>query len=404
MRRQASSFIISFFFVLLLLGASALSIESEQEEYFKGEEIVITGSCDSETVLIAFLNATRDVVEETVDCEENAFSYSYQTSFLDPAGPWWLNALAIKPIKYSMEDAQTRIRVKPVRDSEYYLIRFLSPSERTIARYTDTDISVRVTDAEENVDGAKVVAWDAQGEKLELTALGAGKYGAQYSIPIDTSLEEWGIIVTAEKDINGVVRGGEARVDVSIGNMPIEIEIVKPDTKNFEIGNTVALEIKASYFNGKPLQGAIAKVSFRKKESDMQGAGSTFTHNIELDKDDIGAKKIVVLVMDRFGNSKSTEFDIIIGESLFSKVIEAAPFAIITLVILAAVFFLVLPQRKKSTKISGLGKRKKSLEKDIEKLQEEYFEEGKWGVEAYNKRIGELEAELSEVKKQLKIR
>ena len=72
---------IALFLLCILISASALSIKAERDEFFKGEEIVISGNCDG-GVEVYFLNSEREIVRDKVACADEQYSFSYQTSFL----------------------------------------------------------------------------------------------------------------------------------------------------------------------------------------------------------------------------------------------------------------------------------------------------------------------------------
>lgn len=385
----------ALFLLCILIGASAaLSVKAERDEFSKGEEIVLSGNCNNR-VEIYFLNSEREIARGQAECLDEQYSFSHEISFLDPAGIWWAWA------EEGAAKRKVQLKVNATRESQFYLITFLSPSEESYFRGQDINISVRITDAGQNVEQAKANTWDSEGKKLEMLHFGNGVYLVNYRIPENANIEDWAIVVTAEKN----KFGGERRINVSVEKAPIAINIIKPEFKNFEVDSTLEVEIALTYLNGQPVEGASVEMLFGEERMEMlpQGNG-VFTQSIELERGDLGAKKIAIMVVDSQDNDTNTQLDIIVSDSIISSAITLIPIAAVLVVIALVVIFVVKPMLKEKEDVSGLKKQEKRLEEQITKLQKDYFAWGRVSKEYYNGKSVELQAKLSDVKKKLKIR
>jgi len=400
MGKRASKFVILFlFFVFVFYAGNALTIATDKEEYIKGEEIHASGNCDSDKVKISLQNSERKVFEKEVNCLDSSFELNYLITFLDPGGIWLLKAYSLG------EEKTTRVRVKPSRESQFYLITFLSPSKESYLRTEDLNVRVRITDAGENLEGAAVFTWDVFGEKKQLIPMGKGLYSLPYQVPVDASIGNWKIVVTAEKIVEGERFGGEKSRFIAIENGWIKIELVKPKVKNFAVGSAAVIELKASYLNGKRPLNPIASLSFDGKTIEMAHAGDgIFIHSLALGKNDVGTKKINLLVKDEFGNSGESQIEIVVSEGPLFWIIEVGPYTIILFGIIVAILFFALSRVKKKKAKKRLEKQRQAVEEKIKKVQQDYFENGKISKRKYKQKIAELEATLSEIRQRLKIR
>jgi hypothetical protein len=318
---------------------------------------------------------------------------------LDPAGIWWAW------VEEGTTKRKFQLKVNATRESQFYLITFLSPSEESYFREQDLNISVRITDAGQIVDRAKVYTWNSEGKRLEMLYFSEGVYLVNYRIPSNAKIEDWAIMVTAEKENLGETFGGERRINVSVKKAPITINIIKPEFKNFEVDSTLEMEIALTYLSGQPVTDASVGMLFGEEKLELVSQGNgLFSQSFVLEREDLGAKKITVTVVDAQDNDANTQFDIIISDSIISNAITLIPIASVLIVLALIGIFVVKPLIKEKEDVASLKKQKKSLEARLNKLQKDYFAWGKVSKEYYNGKSVELQAKLSDVKKKLKIR
>ncbi|MDP6670876.1 MAG: hypothetical protein QGI60_03600 [archaeon] len=391
--------LLALFLLCIFISASAaLSIKAERDEFFKGEEIVVSGNCNT-GLEVYFLNAEREITRAQVECVDEQYSFSYQTSFLDPAGIWWAWA------KEGTDKRKFQLKVNATRESQFYLITFLSPSEESYFREQDLNISVRITDAGQIVNNAKAYTWDSEGKKLEMLYFSEGVYLVNYRIPSNAKIEDWAIVVTAEREKFNETFGGERRINVSVEKAPIAINIIKPEFKNFEVDSTLEMEIALTYLSGQPVKDANVEMLFGEELLGMESQGNgTFTQSFVLEREDLGAKKISIIVVDSQDNDANTQFDIIVSDSIISNAITLIPIVSVLIILALIGIFVVKPILTEKEDIASLKKQKKRLETQLNKLQKDYFAWGRVSKEYYNGKNVELQAKLSDVKKKLKIR
>jgi hypothetical protein len=384
------------FFALFLCSASGLTVSADKGEYLKGETIIVSGECDAD-VEVRMLSAKRMVFEGNAECRDHAFELSYEIAFSDPAGAWNI------AVSSGDRDETERVIVKPVRESQFFIITFLSPSREIYARGEDLNMSVRVTDAGEEVESASVFTWGALGEKMELAYLGEGIYFLHYSIPPDAPTGQWNVVVTAEKNAGERTFGGENSKILSIEKALIPIAFAKPAVKSVQAGETLEIEVKATYPNGSLLRSPSAALSFDGRTCEMHDNNNGFfACSLEVEAAQAGVRQILVEISDEFGNTGKSGMDITVGIGAASVLLGILPAAVVLLAAAFAAWFFALPRMRQKRESRFLGKEGKELEAKIRKLQEDYFEKGSVGKEEYRRRIAGLEAELEEVKKKLK--
>ncbi|MAG21841.1 MAG: hypothetical protein CL943_00860 [Candidatus Diapherotrites archaeon] len=393
-----NSLVVAVAFLVIAMSYSVFGagLIINQTEYLKGETITISGTC-SEQVQISLLNLDRKIFEESAECLGFRYEASYQTSFSDPSGFW--NATAME----GEVEKNKKFRVLPTKESQFYVIIFLSPSEPGQARTSELDILVRVTDAGQDVDNADVFTWTAEGEKIQLEEIGSGNYRLLYNVPVNADLGRWALVITAEKNVEGEMFGGENTSQLTIENAPIAIEVLEPATKTVQAGSELSIKVSANYENGKLLANPIASVQFNGDSFEMDDGGAgNFAYSLPLELEDTGAKKVLVNLEDEFGNENTITINLSVVSSPFAGLLELLP--VLVVLIVAGIIFAVflLPKLRAKESESSLENRRNALEKELKKLQDNYFNKGNIKKEVYNKKKEKIETELVEVRKRLK--
>ncbi len=372
--------------------------ETSKESYSKGETISVSGEC-FDNVSISISSLGRQIIGQDIACQNSAFAFDYEIQFYDPVGIW-----RIKSLEGAKEDSST-VSVKHVRESQFYLITFLSPAKESFYRKEMVNISARIQDAGANVEDAEVFTWLPTGEKVVLAHRGEGVYGIDYEISANERIGPWKITVSAKKESDAGVFGGENSTTVRVDKAPIIVDLVKPNTKGFSLGTDIEVEINVSYEDGSTPENISATVFFDGTETEMAGQGNgIFTHSIPLTKEDLGIKKIIVTVSDEFENETMLVHEITVSESIFSLAMDLAPYLVAILIVLVVVAVVVVPRFREKQDVSSLAKRQKLLDSKVIKLQTDYFTKGTLSKTVYDKKIAKYEVELREIKKKLKIR
>ncbi|MFH1225592.1 MAG: hypothetical protein V1676_07370 [Candidatus Diapherotrites archaeon] len=396
--RPARFLPVALFLVLALCFASAVSIETDSAEYFKGATIKAGGDCDEgEIILLNAAGMGREVFAEKLTCgADGRFYFSRAISNLDPAGIWSVSAEAP-----SGSDSK-EITVTPTKQSQYLLIVFLSPGSATVHRTDSIEVSVRVTDSGEPVADADVVMWGTAGERHALEYKGDGKYSATAEIPFDAPSGAWKLTVTAESRVSGEPRGGEAALMVNLAPTPIKIDVLRPSVTNFDSGSNIRFTVALSYLNGKPVNDAAVTVEIKGVQLPLSWQSENiYDLNYALQESDSGSLPVNITAEDAYGNSGEKRLDLVIGGNVWKFLGFALLAAAVCFAAIAVIAAIALSKLRKHSGIRSLEHAIEETNAKAKRLQEDYFERNLVGKDAYRARGKELDQKLRSLEDRL---
>ncbi|MBU0661833.1 MAG: hypothetical protein ABH854_04380 [Candidatus Diapherotrites archaeon] len=389
--KRAAIMIVLFAAVLLAPFASALSITPGSAEYLKGETVSLRGGCIAgETIAISVTSTRREIISGELPCPDSgAFEFTHQISYLDPAGEW--TALA----EAESGRASVEFNIAPTKPSRYLLISFLSPGRATLHRSDAVEINVKITDSGTPVEDAQAIAWDIMGNKRMLVYKGDGIYSTGTEIPLDAPSGIWSLAVTAQRGVNGELRGGEGGLNLKVEPAEISIGILRPYTRNFDVGSIIHLTVALTYADGTPVTDAIASVNIKGENMPMAWRGENlYDFNYSAMDIDRGSLALIVTAEDGHGNRGEEKIDVVIGTTPWAMlgvvlVAGAAIFAV-----LAIAFIITVTLFRKHSRAQSLKQKLSETNAEIRRLQEDYFDNTSIGRESYRTKLKSMNKKL----------
>ena len=378
--------------------AFAITVDTCSENYPKGENVCVTGSCEPGIIEISINSLGRDVLTKNIHCTDGNFELNYLTRFSDPSGVWTVTAKAIDV--EGTPTVEKTVRVSQVRESQFFLITFLSPSKDSYFRTEAADITARVTDAGVPIEGADVFTWLPNGNKTQIPYAGNGIYSLGYVVKPNDNLGTWKLTVTTENQN----AGGENSMSILVKKAPIAIDLIEPAGRSFDVGSDIPVKLKASYLDGSAPQQASAVADFDGKRYELANIGNgEFEQAIKTFGAVGGAKSLEITLVDAFGNEGHKKIDLALSESVFSLASGVWPYIIAMLAVTLIILFVVRPKMRLKKETKGIENRANELEDKIKKIQKDYFQKGAISKQIYTKKLSAFEAELAEARKKLKI-
>ncbi len=258
----------------------ALTLTTDKDNYEKGETIRISGTAkdprgenvENGMAEIQFICEDLKFREENVRIENGVFSYDYPIWFGDPDGIWTIRVEAEDNLK-NTGTVTIYITVGTPPGVEYFKITIHEPTMGS--RYARGEVirfSVEVkTEDDLPVENAEVFFISPLGVRGHFDPMvGAlGVYTADYKVGWGDPLGSWVARITAEK---GLKQGG-AQTIVEIQAKPLVISLLSPSPGDqVEVGETVQIRVKVTYWNGDPVEGATVTVTM------LAGENLTLVH------------------------------------------------------------------------------------------------------------------------------
>ena len=383
-------------FLIFLTLVNALTFNLNPSEITKEEIIQMHGDCDEGSIKIYADNYDRFVFEKSLECDDSGKYFAeYEVSFLDPEGYWNI---------YSEQNNELKsetVLIKPTKKSKFLVITFLSPGKESYYKNEYLDLSVKITDAGNIVEDAKVIFWDLHDERQKLEYQKDGIYSVEYTIPLDTDTTEWQIRITAEQENEDEKIGGEAKLNIEIENAKFKINVLKPDKPSIETGSQLIVEAEITYLNNKEFDGK-AKVQIGDHEFSLdKKTNNVYSGTMFVSDEYLESESIIISIEDKFGNSANKEINLLVTSGFFSSLLSETGYLIAGLVLIIIFGLFVYPKVKTKLETNNLKKEKKILNSQIRELQKDYFERNKMPKKTYNKKLAEFELRLAEIEKTL---
>lgn len=386
--------------MLLIMSFSyALTLKTDQSSYDKGEEIVLSGSCDNTIIhnIKAELGKIT-IFEKNVICSEGKFEFKYETSFLDPIGTWKITLFTF--------DNETGIlmQIKPTHDSAFYRITFLSPANFEFKKGESVFISIELADSGTPVDDAEVLMYDALGRKINLKPEGNGIYDVNYSIPYNAATGDWDLIVTAQKQPNGTIYGGERKIETKITETLFNFEIIEPAKQTYEQSDSIPFKTKITYPNGAKLKKEnvdIAELRIGNQKIPLE-INSEEEFILSHSPRESGNQVFLLYVKDNAGNEGTKRVELVITCSITCLVKTYGLMAFVIILVLGVVSRLFYAKTKNALQLIQLKKDKEKTLDLIKNLQTEYFEKGIMPASSYKKNLANYKSKLIDLEEKIK--
>ena len=393
--------VFAAFLALLAVSAAAVTVELDKSTYFKGQEMGVSGSCTAnETVEVSALLGKAKAFTQAVPCGADGKYSLFQTlSFSMPSGKW-----VVKAAEGAASDSK-EAEVQPTKESDYYLITFVSPAPVKHYKTEALTISVKVTESGEPISGAGVVFYDAEGDLKPLEETGLGVYSAEYSLPYNAPGGNWFLYALAEKETDKKYGGANSLV-VGVDRADLQLEILEPSIQNFDLGTEIPFKVKAIYSGGKPIVNGTAWMEFNGAKTELQALSSeegVFTGGFKTKEEHIGSLTFNFVVQDGAQNEGRKAVDMVVTVDRFALFIKNNWLYLVIGLLAAgtAIYVSYSKVRGRLDRKSLLAERAK-LREAVRKIQTDYFDKMVIDKNTFKKRLGEAEARLIEIDKSLK--
>ncbi len=386
--------------VLLVLffsySALAVTLQAGQSEITKGQDLVLSGSCQGD-VSVSIESEEKKIWEKKISCSNDQFESRYKVDFLVPSGD-----LSVT-VRDEASQEQKTVRVLASRDSAFFTVSFLSPTQRELGRTDEIDLTVEVLDAGQSVENASVQSWLPDGSPVVLPMIRPGVYSLPVDIAFDTPLNPWLVVVTAQKKQESKTVGGEQRTAISILAAPILIEMVSPTVPNVDALQNTVFRFNISYANGKPLQSPTVLLRALENEQTLEPeTEGVYSATLRFLEEQSGNQTVEILVRDAAQNTSQKTFSFFVSNSATTVLLKNLPYLVLLVILVFGVAFWLVPKIKNKKSGEKMGVRKEQIERELAELQTAYFEKTAISKDAFSQKTAELRKELDDLSKKLK--
>ncbi|MAG18240.1 MAG: hypothetical protein CL944_02080 [Candidatus Diapherotrites archaeon] len=387
--------------VLFLAGfSSALTLKSGQTNYEKGSEIILSGSCDlGDMHRISAELGNKKIFDEQINCfSDGKFDFKYPTSFLDPSGNWRIKLFTPE------NETEIIVIVKPIPESAFYRITFLSPAGVAFKRGETIFISIEMTDSGEIVNDAQVVMYDVFGRKIYLKAEGNGIYDVNYGVPFNAPEEKWGLTVVAQKEDDGKLYGGERLLEIEILPASFIFQIIEPVNQTYEQSDKIPIKAKVTYSNGVSLtqtniEVAELRVGQEKIPFEINSNGELI---LAYAPKETGNQIYRIYLKDNAGNESEHKIELIVTCSATCMVKNYGLIVLVVVLVLGVVSKLFYTKINYSVQLLKLKNEKAKTTELIKDLQREYFEKAVMPAKSYKSNMATYKSKLIELDEKIK--
>ncbi|MCR4335097.1 MAG: hypothetical protein NUV57_01015 [archaeon] len=390
--------IIAFLFLAGFSGA--LTLKSSQTNYEKGSEIILSGSCDLGKVhMLSAELGNKKIFDESVNCfSDGKFDFKYKISFLDPSGNWRIKLFTPE------NETEIIVIVKPIPESAFYRITFLSPAGVAFKRGETILLSVEIADSGKIVDGAQIVMYDVFGEKIDLKPEGNGIYDLNYGIPFNAPEEKWSLIVVAQKEENDKLYGGERLLEIEILPAIFSFQILEPVNQTYEQSDKIPIKVKATYSNGANLTQAnieIAELRVGEERIPFE-INSNGELILAYEPKKTGNQLYKIYLKDNAGNESEHKIELIVTCSATCLLKNYGLIVLVIILVSGVIVKLFYTKINYSVQLLSLKNEKAKTTELIKDLQREYFEKAVMPATSYKNNMATYKSKVIELDEKIR--
>ncbi|MDO8624471.1 MAG: hypothetical protein Q7R47_00155, partial [Candidatus Diapherotrites archaeon] len=289
----------------------------------------------------------------------------YPIAYIDPVGDWRIEIPATDPVY---------VHIDPTTDSGVLVLAITSPASGHYKRIQTIPITIRVTKNNQPVSNALVVIWDIPGERRILTEQTDGTYTLEYAIPASARTGRWAIYATAQAIVSNQHLGGQYQQPIEIDETALQLEIVRPIYPQYNIGDTVEIELRPSY----TLQQSPEHVTFHATLGTHALAfqktnSNTYTATFPITPDTERNLVLDVTATDDYNNTGHLTRTLGISGTTDYYLQQYGLGAIVAVILFLTALHVLLSTHKKANKIKALVREQQELADAEKTVQEKYF-------------------------------
>ncbi len=336
--------------------------------------------------------------------KDGNFLAEYKTSLIDRPGIWTVFIEGNGP-NNNFVLFESEIEVIEPGSERFLVVEILTQIKDEYERGEELSLIVTVKDELDNpVDGASVKITGPLNENIMLVQLAQGQYSGAYKIPHDMPWGQQDLSISATKKMDGIIVSGNTSLKFIVGRTTINVEIVEPTGKHYQVGDNLSPGVFLSYASGEWVVNAEVEMLINNREVGLAPEKTGFfTTNYFVQEQDMGQAKVSFHVKDDAGNEGFAET--FIEVSGFSLVYTLQRNIILVAGTIAALAMIGFSSRAIFVKRGRKGKlkrRKVQLEALEKELQKRYFKDGSVKKEEYEALMEKYETELQQIGKFLK--
>jgi hypothetical protein len=395
-----------------------LTLATDKENYNQGEIIRISGTAldvtgkliPSGTATIKFSSGDWSW-ENTVRISGGAFADNFRISFGHPTGTWTILVNAADGLGNS-GTASKNVSVA-IPETHVYHVAILSPvGGLTYSRGEDIDISVNITEAGEGVENATVFLNTPTGEKITLTDVSGGFYTGRYRLKWGDPEGTWWVSVEGKKTVDSTFRAGGSYINVVIEPAMLQVALLSPTERRFEVGQSIKVSAEVSYPDGTLVEDVIVTVTTPAGENLvlMYEAPGIYSADYVVTERDTGPWTLKVSAVDLYGNAGEKSSVISIVPPSPVGVLARYWWAFLAILVGVGVVSAYVVQKARFVgRLERVRKEKREVIRLMKEAETKYYREGSITrdtfdelMRGYEKRAAELEREERVLKARVK--
>jgi hypothetical protein len=387
-----------------------LTLATDNENYEKGQTIQISGTAmDPKGNPVASGTATIQLSSgdwgrsTTVQITNGSYRDNYQISFGDPERTWTITVTA-QDDDGNSGSASKNIGVRTPPAYAYYTVQILSPvAGLSYSRGSNIDISVKVTEGGANVENAEVSLNTPVGGKITLNETLPGTYTGRYTLRWDDPAGTWSISVEGKKTIDNTFKAGGNYINIQIEPATLQITLLSPTERKFEVGQSVKVSAEVSYPDGTLIEDVIVGATTPAGENLILAYESPgiYGTNYVITEQDVGTWILEVSAADLNGNSGSKKSAISIVPMGTIGIFAAYWWAVLSGIVAIGVASAFVARRVRlSSRLKKIEKEKREIPKLKKEADIKYFKEGAISRDTYDELIKKYDTRLEELRRE----
>lgn len=302
--------ILFLIFGLLILSGSAdevdpmISITTDKESYMLGEQINISGTLTMNTSVIVEISIEQGEFKrfQTIQAENNQFTFSYPISYGDPEGDWIINASI--PTDNGSLTTTTQVKVTfPDDIVRYHLIWFSPVPEASYQRGSQINLSVYVTEDQHGVTNASVRCILPSMKEIILSEIKQGYYHQNYTIPWNSTLEKWMLSSECQKTVNDITYAGGNQIEFSLKPATLDLILQYPLSDSYSVDDSFQIDLQVLYPDGSPAEECMVSLTiFNKTFSLISVDEGVYQLDDSVFLTQIGSSVFTIVATDPYGN------------------------------------------------------------------------------------------------------
>ena len=236
---------------VIIINELKASVSTDKSLYIKNNRIFVSGNVTNARgeLFNSIVNISVNNEVITVNALNGLFNVSYLTNILDPSGEWLINVNVFD--SYGNNGASSvNIAIASPAEGSYLTVNVVSPVQGFVRRGSEVGITIDLLLNDIKTGNAIVIFRKPDGQYGNLTEIESGRYSGTYVVPLSAPIDKWVLEVIASKDsLNGV-----GKVNMYIQSGVINLNVKQPTKSVVSVGETVRIEVDASYSDGTPVE------------------------------------------------------------------------------------------------------------------------------------------------------